>query len=239
MAGDASAAVTAALEGAINYTYDHVAVSREGTLKAAQGYNLEFRDWDNYVRAAGIKLMDDIADQQIMGCKVAVSTLGAAAGFGGFLTIVPDTLQFVTLTLRMVTGIAAAYGIDPQPTARGGKNKVLVLQAYLNANLGQTQQKGVQAVTLSTTSKLLKSAAMRSDLLIRIISLLARIIGLRVTKQGILRTIPLVSSGANAGFNWYYARQIATEAKAEFRQFREELRSGKYRNDPDYEGLGG
>src|SRR5687767_12076177 len=168
MSRDATAAVTAALEGAINYTYDHVAVDREHILKAAQSYNLEFRDWDNYQRAAGMKLMDDIADQQIMGCKVAVSTLGAAAGFGGFLTIVPDTLQFLTLTLRMVTAIAGAYGIDPDPSARHGKNKVLVLQAYLNANLGQAQSKGVQAVTLSSTSKLLKSAAMRSDLLIKI-----------------------------------------------------------------------
>jgi hypothetical protein len=238
MATDASAAVTAALEGAINYTYDHVAVSRESTLKAAQHYNLEFRDWDNYLRAAGLKLMDDIADQQIMRCKVAVSTLGAAAGFGGFATIIPDTLQFVTLTLRMVTGIAAAYGIDPQPTARHGKNKVLVLQAYLNANLGGAQQKGVQAVTLTSTTKLLRTAAARSDLLLRIIVLLARIIGLRVTKQGLMRSIPVISSGTNAGFNWYYARQIAVAAKAEFRQFREELRSGKYRGDPDYEGLG-
>jgi len=238
MASDAAAAVQAALEGALNYTYDHVAVSRESTLKGAQGYNLEFRDWDNFQRAAGMKLMDDLADQQIMRTKVTVSALGAAAGFGGLLTIVPDTIQFVTLTLRMVTAIAAAYGIDPDPLARHGKNKVLVLQAYLNANVGQTKQKGVEAVTLSTTSKLLRTAAQRSDLLITIIKLLARIIGLRVTKQGILKSIPVISSGANAGFNWYYARQIAVGAKKEFRDFREELRSGKYRGDSDYDGLG-
>src|SRR6185503_9385422 len=100
-------------------------------------YHTEFNNWEKYQRDAGLKLMDDIADAQIRACKISVSALGAAAGFGGFATIVPDTLQFVALTLRMATGIAAAYGFDPQPAANHGKTKVLVLQSYLNANVGK------------------------------------------------------------------------------------------------------
>jgi hypothetical protein len=238
MANDVQNAVTTALEGAISYAYDHVAVNKDQVLKAAQRYHADFDDWDKYQRKAGLKLMDEIADSQITSAKVTVSGLGAAAGFGGFLTIVPDTIQFMTLTLRMVTGIAAAYGFDPHPDYLKGKVKVLVLQAYLNANLGQAPSKGIEALTLSATTRLFRNAVTRSDLLMKIILAIAKIMGLRVTRQGLLKSIPIVSSGANAGFNWYYARQIANSSKAEFRQFREELRQGKYKGDPDFEGLG-
>lgn len=224
-------------EGA-GFIYDRVAVSRETVLKTAQGYDLGFDTWDDYQRRAGLKLMDGIAEGYVRTSKVAVSGLGAAAGFGGFAAIVPDALQFVTLTLRMVTGIAAAYGFDPDPRALDGKVKVLVMQAYLNASTGQAPQKGVEAVALTTTTKLLKTAAVRAELLLKILEILGRLIGLRITREGILKSIPIVASGANAGFNWYYARQIARSAQKELRQFREELRSGKHANDPDFDGLG-
>ena len=237
MAADRESAVAQAIETGIGLIYDRVAVDKNSVLKAGSEFHTGFDTWEEYQRKAGIKLMDQIADEHIRNCKIAVSALGAAAGFGGFATIVPDTLQFITLTLRMVTGIAAAYGFDPDPYFMKGKTKVLVMQAYLNANLGQTTQKGIEAVTLSATTRLMRNAATRSDLLVRIIIVIARLVGLRITRQGILRSIPLLSSGTNAGFNWYYARQIAESAKAEFRQFRTELRQGKYRDDPAYEGF--
>jgi hypothetical protein len=238
MEKDPQGAVAQAVETGISVIYDRVAVKKDSVLKAAAQFHGDFGEWEQYQKRAGLALMDKIADAHIRNTKFAVSGLGAAAGFGGFLTIIPDTLQFITLTLRMVTGIAAAYGVDPDPYLARGRGKVLVMQAYLNANIGHSAKKGIEAVTLTTTTKLLRNAAQRSELLLKIIVILARLIGLRFTESGLLKAIPVVSSGANAGFNWFYCRKIAIAAKSEFRKFREEIRSGKHRGDPDFGWLG-
>lgn len=230
--------IAEAVSAAVSTIYDKVHVRPDAMMQAANAYELGIKDWDDYQRRFPLKLMDDLADEQIKWAKIQVSSLGAVAGLGGLLASIPDTIQFVTLTLRMVTGIAAAYGFNPAPDYLEGKTKVLILQAYLNANLGNTRQKGIEAVGLGATTKLLKSVVQRSDLLIRLIILIGRIIGIRLTKRGLLAGIPLAASGVNAGFNWFYARQIARAAKEEFRGFRDDLRRGKYYDDPDYDGLG-
>ncbi len=230
--------IAEAVSSAVSAVYDRVYVRADRMLEAANAYELGMRDWDDYQQRFPLKLMDDLADEQIKWAKVQVSSLGALAGLGGLAAAIPDTLQFVTLTLRMVTGIAAAYGFNPDPQYLEGRTKVLILQAYLNANLGNTPRKGVEAVTLSATTRLLRTAAARSDLLIRLIILIGRILGFRLTRKGLLASIPLAASGANAGFNWYYARQIARAAREEFRAFRDDLRRGKHAGEAEFDGLG-
>lgn len=235
---DAASTIASAVETAAGVVYDRVAVRRSSVLRSGTEYHTGFESWEEYQSKAGLRLMDEIADRQIRNCQIAVASFGAAAGLGGLLTVAPDTLQFLALTLRMCTGIAAAYGFDPDPYANRGKTKILVMQAYLNANLGQAPQKGIEAMSLGATAGLLRSAVAHSQLLMKLIMLIGKILGLRLTRQGILRAIPLVSSGANAGFNWFCARQIAQSVKADFRQFRDEIRSGRYRDDPAYEAYG-
>ena len=230
--------VARAVSSALNSIYDQIAIDREASLREARELHFEVDTWEAYQRDAPFSVMDEIADRHIQRCKLTVSGLGAAAGLGGFITVIPDALQFVTCTLRMVTGIAAAYGFDPDPDAQGGRTKLLVLQAYANANMGNSARKGTEAVALSAATKLFRSAVTNARWLDLLLKLIGRLIGIRLTRQGILRAIPVFSSGMNAGFNWYFARQIARGARAEFKQFRDELRLGKHKGDPDFEGLG-
>lgn len=233
-------AIARAVSAAVGKIYDQVAVHKEGVLRAAaeRSSDTDFATWEEYQRLAPFYLMDDLAEAHVANCRMTVTALGAAAGFGGFLTAIPDAMQFVTCTLRMVTGIAAAYGFDPDPEAREGRNKIVILQAYLNANLGQSAYKTGEAITLSTVTVMVKTAAARSRFLINLLILIGRIIGIRLTRGTILRAIPVISSGINAGVNWNLSHSIAKLAKAEFKQFRDELRLGKYRTDPNYDGLG-
>lgn len=240
MSEETGGAIARAVSAAVGVVYDQVAVSKESILRAAaaRGTDTDFATWEEYQRLAPFYLMDDLAEAHVANCRMTVTTLGAAAGFGGLITAVPDALQFVTCTLRMVTGIAAAYGFDPDPDARSGRNKVVILQAYLNANLGQSAYKSGEAITLSAVTTMVKTAAARSRFLMNLLILIGRIIGIRLTRGTILRAIPVISSGINASVNWNLAGSIAKAAKAEFKQFRDELRLGKYRNDANYDGLG-
>jgi hypothetical protein len=230
--------VVQALSSGLGLIYDQVAVKRDKTLEHAREYDLAFDTWEDYGRRAGAKVMDGIADRHIRNCQLAVASLGAAAGFGGFITLIPDALQFATLTMRMVSGIAAAYGFDPSPDFLEGRVKVLVLQAYANALVGDTGKSGIEKVSLSAATKLARTAAMRSNALIWVIMQIARLLGLRLTQEGLLKSIPVMASGANAGFNYVLAGQIGRRTRIEFRQFRDDLRKGKYAGDSDYDGLG-
>ena len=98
--------------------------------------------------------------------------------------------------------------------------------------------KGVEAVSLSAATKLFRNAVARSRWLPMLLLLIGRILGIRLTRQGIMKTIPVLSAGVNAGFNWHLARQIARGARTELKRFRDDLRLGKHRDDPDYDGLG-
>jgi hypothetical protein len=230
--------VSRAISEAVSFVYDRVAVTRESILQDAKARGREFVDWEDYVRTAPFTLMDELAERHIHRTKVTVSSLGAAAGLGGFAAVVPDAIQFVTLTLRMVTGIAAAYGFDPHPDALGGRTKLIILQAYLNAAMGESAYKSAESVGLSTATRLIRTAAERSGWLLKLIVAIGKIIGIRLTEKGILRTIPVVSSGINAGANWFFARQIARAARKELKQFRDDLRLGRHRGDRDFDGFG-
>jgi hypothetical protein len=229
--------VAAAVSSAINRLYDEVAVSKEEVLQAVQQYELGITTWEEYREKAPSDVMGEIADGYIQWTKIKVSGLGTVLGAGGAALLIPDTLQFVGFSLRMVTGIAAAYGFDPHPQCLEGRMKTITLQAYLNANLGKAAVTGVERVSISGVVKFLKTAAMRSHFLLRLIVLIGRLIGLRISRQLLLRAIPGVAAGINGMLSWYLARGIARNAKAEFRQFRRDIRHGKYKSDPDYAGI--
>jgi hypothetical protein len=238
MSEEAQNPAAKAITEAVSFAYDRVAVSTASVLAAAKERGHEFADWNGYQKGAPFTLMDELAERHIHRSKVAVSGLGAVAGLGGFLAVVPDAMQFIGLTLRMVTGIAASYGFDPHPDALGGKTKTIILQAYLNAALGESAYKSAESVGLSTAAKIVRTAAERSWWLHRIIIAIGKILGIRLSEKGILRTIPVVSSGVNAGANWFFARQIARAAKKELKRFRDDLRLGVHRDDRDFDGLG-
>jgi hypothetical protein len=229
--------VVDAVTGAISLTYDKVAVDHESILKGARHYELDLNTWEDYQRRAPSEVMEQLADSHIKRCKIVVSGLAVPLGAGGLPLLIPDLLQFIAATLRMVTGIAAAYGFDPAPEYLEGKVKSIILQAYLNGLVGKKAVTGVEKLTLGATTKFLRTVAMRSNFLIKVIVAIGKIFGVRITRQVLLKAVPGVSGAINGALSWVLVQQIAKQAKADFKQFREELRQGKYRDDPDYDGF--
>ena len=231
--------VSQAVTGVLSATYDRVALDKNVILRSArQHYHLTLPTWEDYQHKAPLDVMDDIANGYIKATKITVSGAGAVCGLGGIAAAVPDVIQFLGFTLRMVTEIAAAYGFDPAPDCMEGRIKCVVLQAYLNANLGHSAIDGVEKIGVSAATKYLKNVAMRKDFLIKIIIAIGKAIGIRVTRKMLLKAVPGVASIAGGGMNWMLAQKIAAGAQAEFRAFREELRVGKYARNPDYNGMG-
>ena len=239
MSEDTQNKISKAVSEALNVTYDKVALDKNAILHSAQRhYHLNLLTWEDYQQRASMDVMDEIANGYIKAAKIKVSGLGAFCGFGGIAAAIPDILQFVGFTLRMVTEIAAAYGFDPAPNCMEGRIKCVVLQAYLNANLGHSAVDGIEKIGVSAATKFLKNVAMRKNFLIRIIVAIGKALGVRVTRKMLLTFVPGIGSVAGGGMNWILAQKIAASAQAEFRNFRQELRAGKYAGDPDYNGMG-
>jgi hypothetical protein len=230
--------VTEAIAKSVTWTYDKIAVRKDTVFEnAVRHYELPFDEWRQYQKDASFRVMDEIANGYILQCKVQVIGLGALMGPGGFATIVPDAVQFLGFTLRMVTGIAAAYGFDPDPKFLEGRTKAVILQAYLNANIGKGAAEAGGKIGAGVAFKFFKNVAMRSNALAVLVVSIGKVLGIRITRQWLLRSIPFVASAANAGINWYLARAIGEEVRTEFRQFRKDLRAGKYGDDSDYDDL--
>jgi uncharacterized protein (DUF697 family) len=230
--------IAKAVSDVVSFTYDRVAVKKEDVLKATKCYGIDADGWKAYQQKAPFKVMDEVADGYILWTKIKVSGLSVPLGAAGLPAAIPDAVQFLGFTIRMVTGIAAAYGFDPDPDYLQGKVKTIILQAYLNGNVGKGTVEGVEKLTAAAAVKFLKNVPMRSNFLMKLIVAIGKVFGIRVTRQLLLKAVPGVSGAINGGLSWYLVRQIAKQAKEEFRTFRKDLRDGKYRGDEDYVGLG-
>ncbi|GDX40837.1 hypothetical protein LBMAG21_11290 [Armatimonadota bacterium] len=239
MSNNKHSKISQAIINALSSLYDKVALDKNVILQSAtHSYHLDISTWEDYQHHAPVIVMDEIANGYIKATKIKVSGLGAACGFGGLLTAIPDVLQFVAFTLRMVTEIAAAYGFDPAPDCMEGRVKCVVLQAYLNGTLGQSVIEGAEKIGVNMATKFLKNVALRTNFLMRIIVAIGKAIGVRVTRKMLLKSVPVIASAVNGGMNWMLAQEIAASTQTEFRMFRAELRAGKYSHDPDYFGMG-
>ena len=158
MSSDNQSTISQAITNALSSLYDKVALDKNVILQsAANTYHLDLLSWEDYQYHAPVIVMDEIANGYILATKIKVSGLGAVCGAGSIFTAIPDVIQFVTLTLRMVTEIAAAYGFDPAPDCMEGRIKCVVLQAYLNGILGQSVIEGVEKIGVNMATKFLKN----------------------------------------------------------------------------------
>jgi hypothetical protein len=229
--------ITPHITSILNKTYDTVAVPKERIISAANHYDLQYDSWHSFCRDAPITVMEQMANGFIADCSLKVAGLGTALGAGGIISILPDTVQFLGFTLRMVTAIAAAYGFDPAPDNLEGRVKIIVLQAYLNGNLGHSSIEGVERLGISAVTKYLKTVPMRTNFLMKLIVGIGKIFGIRVTRNMLLKGVPMLAAGISGALNYKLAQDIGERANAEFKTFRREIREGKYSNDPDYTNL--
>lgn len=136
-------------------------------------------------------------------------SLGLAAGLlppginlaGG----VADALASVVLQLELVYEIALAYGLDLGSDDRKGE-ALLVLAAALGS--GRATGAGVQFVQKLAVERLSAAA----------IAQLARLVGLRVAEQVVLKGIPILGACVGAGANAAVTALVGNGANAFYAQ---------------------
>jgi hypothetical protein len=130
---------------------------------------------------------------------------GAAAGVGGFVTIVPDLAALAWIQSRLVFFIAASYGYDPHDPMRPAE--LLVLQElFPDVTAARAALDGAGDSVASTwiDARMSRDEALATRL--------AKMVGKRAAKRVVTRLIPGVAIAFNAIGNERDTRALADRA---------------------------
>jgi hypothetical protein len=139
----------------------------------------------------------------------------------------------------MVSGIAGAYGFakskgDKDTSEEGvpARVKTLAIEAYYKGLLKKEATsnlfvKGGERAAIN----FVKKAAMRTNVIMKFIVKIGQILGIRVTRNMLLKSIPFIASGANGVLNWHYANTQGSVSRSKIKELREGIRRGDYSPD--------
>jgi hypothetical protein len=127
---------------------------------------------------------------------------GAATGFGGIVTVIPDLAAAAWIQSRMVFFIAAAYGYDPHDPMRPAE-LLVIRELYPDP---QTARRALDGVGTTVAEAYAGSKLQREEALA---TRLARFVGRRLTRRLAGRLIPFAAIAFNAIGNERETRALA------------------------------
>jgi hypothetical protein len=130
---------------------------------------------------------------------------GAAAGIGGFITIVPDLVALAWIQSRVIFFIAAAYGYDPRDPMRPAE--LLVMRDLYRSP--EDARAALDGIGRTVASAYVGSRLQREELLA---SRLLGMLGRKAAKRAAGRVIPFFAMGYNAVANERETRAVADRA---------------------------
>jgi hypothetical protein len=149
-------------------------------------------------------------------------TEGAAAGFYGGVAIPADVAAVLGLALRTANVFAYSYGFDP----RRQRERAVALQVLeLSSTFGPKAKKVTQA-SLTGLQKTGETQAAKKAAAKAIEKLPVKLT-VRMTAMKSKDVVPVISAVIGGGFNAYYLRRVATNARFAYRELWLERRHGR------------
>lgn len=155
------------------------------------------------------------------GDLVIAASGGAAAAPGAGViagTMALDASVVLSLAARAVGQVALTYGYDPEAP----QEKVFALSVI---NLGTSMSTGAKYAAMADVSRLtqalFRSASwelLNSSVVAQLYVRFAARFGVRVTKQGLGRVVPVIGIALGAGFNWATLEAMVDSAQLAYRR---------------------
>ncbi|MDP6543489.1 MAG: EcsC family protein [Phycisphaerae bacterium] len=160
--------------------------------------------------------------------KTAGIIEGAATGYAGMPGIPADIIALVTLNLRAIGEYATYCGFDVS-----AQHERLFAMNVLG--LASSPNDTAKSVAMAQLVKIAREVAKKKawkDLekhaFVKVIQLIAKALGIRLTKAKLAQFIPKVGAVVGGGFNGYYTRKVCDAA---YHLYRERLLARKYGDD--------
>ena len=157
--------------------------------------------------------------------KTITSAEGAGAGFVGLLGIPLDIASLITLNQRAIGEFATYYGFD----VSSQQERLFALNILGLASSPTDVAKQVARAQLVRIAQEVAKKKVWKDLekhsFVKIIQMIARSLGIRLTKAKLAQVIPVTGAIVGAGFNAYYTSKVCDAA---FYLYRERFLAEKY-----------
>jgi hypothetical protein len=157
--------------------------------------------------------------------KTLASAEGAGAGYVGLPGIPPDIIALITLNQRAIGEYATYYGFD----ISSQRERLFALNILGLASSPNDAAKQVAMAQLVRIAQDVAKKKVWRDLekhsFVKIIQIIARSLGIRLTKAKLAQVIPVTGAVVGAGFNAYYTDKVCDAA---FYLYRERFLAEKY-----------
>lgn len=157
--------------------------------------------------------------------KTLASAEGAGAGYVGLPGIPPDVVALITLNQRAIGEYATYYGFD----ISSQQERLFALNILGLASSPNDAAKQVAMAQLVRIAQDVAKKKVWKDLekhsFVKIIQIIARSLGIRLTKAKLAQVVPVTGAVVGAGFNAYYTDKVCDAA---FYLYRERFLAEKY-----------
>jgi hypothetical protein len=157
--------------------------------------------------------------------KTLAGVEGAAAGYVGLPGIPPDIVALITLNQRAIGEYATYYGFDiSSQQERLFALNILGLASSPNDAAKQVAMAQLVRIAQDVAKKKVWKELERHSF-VRIIQIIARSLGIRLTKAKLAQIVPVTGALVGGGFNAYYTSNVCDAA---FYLYRERFLAEKY-----------
>jgi len=157
--------------------------------------------------------------------KTLAGAEGAGAGYVGLPGIPPDIAALITLNQRAIGEYATYYGFN----ISSQQERLFALNILGLASSPNDAAKEVAMAQLVRIAQDVAKKKVWRDLerhsFVRIIQIIARSLGIRLTKAKLAQVVPVTGALVGAGFNAYYTNKVCDAA---FYLYRERFLAEKY-----------
>ena len=157
--------------------------------------------------------------------KTLATAEGATAGYFGLPGIPPDIVALIALNQRAIGEYATYYGFD----ISSQKERLFALNIL---GLASSPNDAAKQVAMAQLVRIAQDVAKKrawKDLekhsFVRIIQIIARSLGIRLTKAKLTQLVPVTGALVGGGFNAYYTSNVCDAA---FYLYRERFLAEKY-----------
>lgn len=160
--------------------------------------------------------------------KTLAAAEGAGAGYVGLPGIPPDIIALITLNQRAIGEYATYYGFD----ISSQQERLFALNIL---GLASSPNDAAKQVAMAQLVKIAQDVAKKKawrdiekHAFVQVIQIIARSLGIRLTKAKLAQIVPVAGAVVGSGFNAYYTDKVCDAA---FYLYRERFLAEKYGAD--------
>lgn len=205
-------------EGLLVHLYRLASVSPEATLRQLRDQGIEVYSLGELGRVPA-PLLDAVADDIISRCRRRGALTGAGLSVGGYFTLAPEIIWYLSTLLRLGQRLAMVYGQEVQTL----KGQIELWQALASALGVQVDLEGLDGELHRGLPMAIGRGTLRDPILLNVVQQVLIKLSMALAKR-ITRFVPVLNIGLGGLATYRQLSNVGEQLKETFRT-RHQLRT--------------